>query len=76
MAGTPKRATAVEAALLGQSWHAVTVTAAMDALAQDFTPLTDMRASADYRMAAARGMLMRCFHDTSGHRTNVLEVRA
>ena len=76
MAGTPKRASAVEAALLGQPWHADTVTAAMDALAQDFTPLTDMRASADYRMAAARGALMRCFHDTSGHRTNVLEVRA
>ena len=53
MAATPKRARAVEAALLGKPWTEATVEAAIDAYAEDFTPLTDMRASAEYRALAA-----------------------
>jgi xanthine dehydrogenase small subunit len=60
MAGIPKRAAAVEAALVGHGWTAETVTAAQVALTEDFTPLSDMRASAAYRLAGARGMLARC----------------
>jgi xanthine dehydrogenase small subunit len=65
MAGTPKRSTAAEAALVGRPWTEATVRAAMDALAQDFTPLDDMRASAAYRMEVARGLLMRHFIETT-----------
>ena len=57
MAATPKRATAVEAALLGKPWSEATVEAVLAAYAEDFTPLTDMRASAEYRALAARNLL-------------------
>jgi len=75
MAGTPKRAAGTEAALAGQPWSPETVEAAAKALEEDFTPLTDMRASASYRMKAAQGQLRRYFDDLSGAVTNVLEVR-
>jgi xanthine dehydrogenase small subunit len=75
MAGTPKRARSVEAALIGQPWQAVTITAAQGAFAADFTPLSDMRASADYRLRSAQAMLMRCFHDSDGVAVNLLEMQ-
>jgi xanthine dehydrogenase small subunit len=65
MAATPKRATAAEAALAGQPWSRQTVEAAADALARDFTPIDDMRASAAYRLGAARGLLLRAFIDAA-----------
>src|SRR3954468_1191695 len=46
MAATVRRAANAEAAVIGQPWTEATVVAAMAALARDFTPLTDMRASA------------------------------
>lgn len=57
MAGTPKRAQACEVALIGQPWTEATVEAAMGALDADYTPMSDMRASAAYRSLAARNML-------------------
>jgi xanthine dehydrogenase small subunit len=75
MAGIPKRAGAVEAALQGQPWALATITAALPAFAQDFTPLTDMRASAGYRLTTAQNLLTRYFHDLAGQRVSVLEVQ-
>ena len=66
MAATPKRAASVEAALLGRPWNEATVEAALAAYAMDFTPLTDMRASAEYRALVARNLLRRFFAETSG----------
>ena len=74
MAGVPKRAAAVEAALVGQPWTLATAQAAADALQVDFTPLSDMRASAGYRMVAGRNLLLRYFHDLAGTPVSVLEV--
>lgn len=76
MAGTPKRATAVEAALIGQPWTTATIKAAVRAFADDFAPLTDMRASAEYRLKAAQNMLRRTFSETDGHATDVLDLSA
>ena len=76
MAGTPKRARAVEAALIGRPWTEATVEAAKAAFAADFTPLTDMRASAAYRLTTAANMLERYLHDLAGTPVHVLEVRA
>ena len=59
MAGTPKRARAAEAALIGRALDEAAVVAAQEALAQDFQPLDDMRASAGYRMQSARNMIRR-----------------
>ncbi|PHP28636.1 xanthine dehydrogenase small subunit [Limimaricola cinnabarinus] len=76
MAATPKRAAAFEAALTGKPWSMESVEAALPALADDFTPLSDMRASAAYRLEAAQGLARRYFAEVSGQRTSVLEVKA
>ncbi len=65
MAATPKRAAQAEAALAGRPWTEATVRAAQAALARDFTPLSDMRASAGYRLKVAQNLLMRLFLETS-----------
>ncbi|MBB4003301.1 MAG: xanthine dehydrogenase small subunit [Aurantimonas endophytica] len=59
MAGVPKRAAQAEAALVGRKFDTEAVEAAVAALAGDFTPLTDMRASADYRLKTAQNLLRR-----------------
>ena len=69
VAATPKRAGATERALAGAVWNEATARAAMDALAADYTPLTDMRASADYRLRTARNLLYRFFLETRPDRT-------
>ncbi|MFY0692275.1 MAG: xanthine dehydrogenase small subunit [Paracoccaceae bacterium] len=74
MAGIPKRASAVEAALTGQSWSEAAVIGALHAFAEDFTPMSDMRASAAYRLETARNMLRRYFLEDTGAATHVLEV--
>ena len=66
MAATPKRATACEAALAGQPWTLEAVAAAAEALDKDFAPITDMRASAAYRLQAARNLLVRAFVESTG----------
>lgn len=76
LAATPKRAAHLEAALTGQPWNETSVTTAMTALAQDFTPLSDMRASAEYRLETAKNMLARYFDDLNGNSHSVLEVQA
>ena len=65
MAAMPARARHAEAVLVGQPWRQDTIEAAGAALARDFTPISDMRASADYRMRAAARMLQRFFLERS-----------
>jgi xanthine dehydrogenase small subunit len=65
MAGTPKRAAACEAALVGRLWNRTTIHAAVEALASDFTPLSDARASAAYRALAAGNMLRKVFIESA-----------
>ena len=64
MAAIVKRAAKAEAAVRGQLWSEATVDAAIAALASDFTPLTDMRASAAYRQRAAGNLLRRFWLET------------
>jgi xanthine dehydrogenase small subunit len=64
MAATVKRAARAEAALLGQAWDASSVAAAQAALAEDFKPLSDMRASSGYRMKVAQNLLQRLWLET------------
>ena len=49
MAGTPKRASNVESSLLGKPWNEEQVTKAMKLFDEDYEPLSDWRASANYR---------------------------
>ncbi len=63
MAATPARATGCEAALVGQVLDDATLDAARTALAADFTPIDDMRATAAYRTAVAGNLLTRAFRE-------------
>ncbi|KKJ78564.1 FAD-binding molybdopterin dehydrogenase [Kiloniella litopenaei] len=84
MAGTPKRAELTQKALIGIDLNAPeTWENAVQTLEQDFTPLSDMRASADYRMEAAKGLLIKALHEISngkvdqqGKQTRVIGARA
>ena len=67
MAATPKRAAATEATLKGleledpHGWDA-----ACEALASDFQPIDDMRASARYRLETAQALLQKALHEAGG----------
>ena len=65
MAATPQRAPAAEAALAGQDWASIDLTAAMAALDRDYAPITDFRASADYRQRVARNLLRKFWLETA-----------
>jgi xanthine dehydrogenase small subunit len=56
MAATPKRATTAEAVLVGAEWCETALLQAAEALGDDFAPLTDWRASAEYRLLVARNL--------------------
>ena len=74
MAGTPARAKHAEAALNDQPVTLQTMQTAMTALTQDFTPMSDMRASADYRMQTAQNALLRAFHSMNDTHTDLHAV--
>ena len=76
MAGTPKRAAQAEAALIGNPFNEATMRSAMHAMTDDFQPLSDMRASAGYRLQTAQNMLLRYLHEANGVPTDLREVRA
>lgn len=66
MAATPKRARTCEAALLGKPWTAAAAAAAAPALAKDYAPIGDFRASAGYRSRVAANLLRRLHLQTAG----------
>jgi xanthine dehydrogenase small subunit len=75
MAGIPARASQAEAALIGQPWSEATVEAAAQALAHDYTPLDDLRASSAYRITVAANLLRRLWiEQSSGEPTSVLDL--
>lgn len=69
MAAIVKRAGAAEAAVIGQPWTEATAEAAAAALAQDFKPMTDMRASDGYRLRVAQNLLRKLWLETLDRRT-------
>jgi xanthine dehydrogenase small subunit len=66
VAATPVRARQTEAALLGQAWSEDTVMAATAALRAEFQPISDMRASAAYRVAVLGNLLRRFWLESQG----------
>jgi xanthine dehydrogenase small subunit len=61
VAATPARAVQTEAALAGRPWNTDTVRAAMAELTGEFNPISDMRASSDYRRTVLGNLLWRCW---------------
>ena len=64
MADRTKRATATEQFLLGKQWTRHTVEEAMNHLENDFTPISDARGSAAFRMIAAKNLLLKFWSET------------
>ncbi len=65
MAATPLRAQGCEQAVIGNPWTEAVVAVAMARLDEDYTPLSDMRASETYRRLVAKNLLRRFFLETS-----------
>jgi len=74
MADRVKRARAVEAALVGRPWTAATLAEIDRAVAEDFTPLSDHRAGAAYRLRAAANLLRRLQLESTGAALSRLEA--
>ena len=66
MAATSRRAYKAEEALLGATWDEAAVAKAMQALNDDYTPLTDMRATSTYRVKGAQNLLYRFYLESTG----------
>jgi len=66
MAATPKRAASVEAALVGADWSEETVMNAAACLGEDFSPLTDWRASSEYRLQVSKNLFRRFWLEQQG----------
>jgi len=78
MAAIPKRARHAEQAVLGRPWDAAALQAARAALEEDFSPLDDLRASAEYRMWAAQNLLTRFWFQSleGGHALTLDQLEA
>jgi xanthine dehydrogenase small subunit len=65
----------VEQALIGRDWSLETLTNVDQVWDQDYAPLSDMRASAGYRLTIARNLLRRYWYDRDGTLTSVRDLR-
>lgn len=66
LAGTACRARHAERALIDGGWTLAGIGAAVAALASDFKPLSDLRASSEYRLRAAGNLLRRFYLQQQG----------
>lgn len=71
MAATPKRAAHAEAALVGAPWSEATFLQAAAQLGNDFTPLTDWRASSQYRLQVSKNLFRKFWNDHQGGKDTV-----
>ncbi len=78
MAEIPKRALEVETFLIGSPWNEKTISEACSKFENDFNPISDMRASSQYRNLIAKNLLKKYFVEISQteKNTNVLRVEA
>lgn len=74
MAAVPARAKKAETTLSGRQWCAETVEAAVATLSEDFQPLSDLRASKDYRLLVAGQLLRRFYRESQGETTHSLQT--
>jgi xanthine dehydrogenase small subunit len=73
VAATPSRAVRTEAVLEGQPDEPATWALAMQTLSEEFSPLSDLRASAGYRRQVLAQLLERAWVERRGHHLTRLE---
>jgi xanthine dehydrogenase small subunit len=76
MAEIPKRATSVENFLLGSTWSEEIISSAMALFDKDFNPISDLRATSEYRKITAKNLLKKYYIETNSveKNTNVLKI--
>jgi xanthine dehydrogenase small subunit len=74
VAATPVRAMETEATLIGQPWNEATLQCAQATIQQEFSPVSDLRASADYRRQLMGQLLRRAWLESTGHNNVQLET--
>lgn len=74
VAATPIRAIAIEAQLIGQPWNLDTIQAIKPALREAFTPLTDLRGSANYRQMLVANLFEKFFVEMNGVEMNGVKM--
>lgn len=67
MAATPKRAAHAEAALIGATWTETALMSAAALLENDFSPLSDWRASSEYRLQVSKNLFRKFWLDQQGN---------
>jgi xanthine dehydrogenase small subunit len=75
MAAVPRRAAAAEESLTGHLWNVEGLRKAMAGIDASFTPLSDMRASADYRKLVARNLLLKFYLEHPADPREALPLR-
>ncbi len=63
MSAIPKRASAIEKKLINSEFTENSFSNAIDLINKDFSPLDDMRASSEYRLAVAKNLLLKAFYE-------------
>ena len=66
MAATPKRGVACEAALIGNSWDLATAMTMLSVVQEDYQPISDHRATKEYRLQVAGNLFQRLYQDLAG----------
>ena len=75
MAEIPKRAVLTEASLIDRVWSDETISHAMEELDKDFNPISDLRASAEYRKLTAKNLLQKYYLEVKALETNTDVLR-
>jgi xanthine dehydrogenase molybdopterin binding subunit/xanthine dehydrogenase small subunit len=71
VAAMPARARKTEQALLGKPWTTETIREALPILRAEFTPISDVRGSADYRSGLVTSLLEKFFHSVGDEVTSL-----
>lgn len=74
VAAVPERAFECESCLSGRDWDEAAITAAMNAIAKDFSPIEDMRATDQYRRTIIKNLLYKFYLETSADQQTFYEV--
>ena len=69
MSAIPKRASAIEKKLVNSEFTENSFSNAVDLINKDFSPLDDMRASSEYRLAVAKNLLLKAFYEIKNKQT-------
>ncbi|MEH6445219.1 MAG: xanthine dehydrogenase small subunit [Oceanospirillaceae bacterium] len=76
MAAIAKRAVKTEQALLGKIWSVENIAFAANCLSDDFQPLSDFRASSEYRLTVAKNLLHKFFIESADYDVTGCDVTA